>query len=386
MSKLLGYLAKDRGIVLFIALELAAFLVFFLNPSYPIVVYVTSALFGFYLIYKFPSSFFFSRKFLLLLVIAVPFLLVPVLTANPDYEAVHTYRSLFDTLDQGKNPYTCDNIYHRVDNEVVYGNFNYPPLEIPFYWLANLFLGSWNVWYMILMNFLVRFLICFLFMKTTPDLRHIQRLPFYLIFLLWGSEYPLTMTFLIVALLMYFLVKKTSVEKKGTPIRYVPFLFVLGLLTKFFMIPIFFAFYYFYFFDLGKRKKTVVHLALIALVGALLLLPFGIFNVLDSTALFNLNLSQRGAYTTFYPNVVSIFFDWMGSWLIYAFFGVGAFFSSLYFFDDSLLKKIVYACMVFMIFMPTPEPQFLPILFYIVVVSKYSEFYDRVPRFSLPDG
>lgn len=371
---------------MFLFLELIAFLIFFLNPIYPTIIYVISALFGLYLVYKLPPTFVFSRKFWLLLLLLVPFLLIPIATANPDYEAVHTYQSLFDTLGRGDNPYISGTIYHRVGGSAVYGNFNYPPLEIPFYWFTYLMSGAWSVWVMILVNLLVRALVCVVFMKTTPELRQIQRLPFYSIFLLFGSGYPITMTFLIVALLMYYIPKKIPTGKKATSIRYLPFLFALGLLTKFFVVPIFFAFYYHHFFDMGERKGTVKHLILVGVVATLLLLPFGITDVFSNTVLFNLNLGQRAAYTTFYPNIFSAFFNWFGGWRIYALLAGGVFVSALYFFDENPFTKIVYTCMAFMILIPTPEPQFLAILFYVVVVSKYAELSGRVSLTSSPSS
>src|SRR5687767_8366071 len=50
---------------------------------------------------------------------------------DADAEIVRTYRSLFEALDRGLNPYTCDCIVHLVEHEKVrFGAFNYPPAEI----------------------------------------------------------------------------------------------------------------------------------------------------------------------------------------------------------------------------------------------------------------
>ncbi|KXB01014.1 hypothetical protein AKJ43_03725 [candidate division MSBL1 archaeon SCGC-AAA261D19] len=78
---------KNQGIVAFLSLEVMAFLIFFLNPTSPAIVYATSGLFGLYLIYKLPANMVFSKKFCMLLSILIPFLLIPIATANPDYEA-----------------------------------------------------------------------------------------------------------------------------------------------------------------------------------------------------------------------------------------------------------------------------------------------------------
>ncbi|KXA94421.1 hypothetical protein AKJ65_04475, partial [candidate division MSBL1 archaeon SCGC-AAA259E19] len=275
--------------------------------------------------------------------------------------------------------------FHEVGGEVVFGNFNNLPLTIPFYWITHFLTAHWAIEYLILTNLLVRLLVCFVFMKTTPKLSQIQRLPFYLVFLFWGGEYPITTTFLIVALLMYFFTRGISSLRRISTIGFLPLLFGLGLLTKFFVIPIFFAFYYYLFFHLGKKRETGIHLLLIGSIALLMLVPFGLGNVIDSTILFNLNLGQRAVYATFYPNVFSGLLKWIGLESVYGVLAAGGFLFSVGFFDGDYFKKMIYVCFSFMILMPTPEPQFLPILFYIVVVSKYSESYERVTHPFLSD-
>lgn len=379
---------RHKGIIIFLCLGLIAFFVFLLDPTSPTVLYTTFALFGFYLIYKLPPRVIFGRKIRWLLLIFVPLLLVPVLLADPEYEAIYTYQSVFDSLDEGNNPYTSGTIYHRVDDSIILGNFNYPPMTIPFYWLAYLSLGAWDINLMILVNLLSRLLVCMVFVKMTPKLRHYQRFPFYLFFLLLGTTYPLTMTFLIVSLLMYYLMRNDLSKRKSTANKYLylPVLFSLGLLTKFFVVPIFFAYFYHYFFNLKKTDDAIKQIVLIGIVASLILLPFGIVSVIDSTVLFNLNLGQRAIYTTFYPNIVSGPFSWIDAELAYAFFAAIAFGFSLYIFDKDLITKIVYTCIAFMLLIPTPEPQYLVILFYIVIVSKYMELARQRPLTSLPSS
>lgn len=379
---------RQKGIIIFLCLGLIAFFVFLLDPTSPTVLYTTFALFGFYLVYKLPHRVIFSRKIRWLLLIFVPLLLVPILLADPEYESIYTYQSVFDSLDEGNNPYTSGTIYHRVDDSVVLGNFNYPPMTIPFYWLAYLSLGTWDINLMILVNLLARVLVCMVFVKMTPKLRHYQRLPFYMFFLLLGTTYPLTMTFLIVSLIMYFLMRNDLSKRKSTTNKYLylPVLFSLGLLTKFFVVPIFFAYFYHYFFNLRKTGDAIKQIVLIGIVTSLILLPFGIMNVIDNTMLFNLNLGQRAGYATFYPNIVSGPFSWLDAELAYAFFAAIAFGFFLYIFDKNLVTKIVYTCMAFMLLIPTPEPQYLVILFYIVIVSKYMESARQRPFTSLPNS
>lgn len=387
-TKIIGSIIRQKGTTIFLCLGLIAFLVFFLDPTSPTVLYTTFALFGFYLIYKLPPHVIFGRKLRWLLLIFVPLLLVPVLLADPEYEAVYTYQSVFNSLEEGNNPYTSGTIYHRVDDSVVLGNFNYPPMTIPFYWLAYLSLGAWNIGLMILVNLLVRVLVCIVFMKMTPKLRHHQRLPFYLFFLLLGATYPLTMTFLIVSLIMYYLMRNDLLRGKSAMNKYLylPVLFSLGLLTKFFVVPIFFAYFYHYFLNLRKTGDAIKQIVLIGIMSSLILLPFGIMNVIDNTLLFNLNLGQRTVYTTFYPNIVSGPFSWLDAELAYALFAILAFGFFLYIFDKDLVTKIVYMCIAFMLLIPTPEPQYLVILFYIVIVGKYMELARQRPLASLPSS
>lgn len=379
---------RQKGTTIFLCLGLIAFFIFFLDPTSPMVLYTTFALFGFYLIYKLPPRVIFGRKLRWLLLIFVPLLLIPVLLADPEYEAVYTYQSVFDSLEKGNNPYTSGTIYHKVDDSAVLGNFNYPPMTIPFYWLTYLSLGTWDINLMILVNLLVRVLVCLVFMKMTPKLRYYQRLPFYLFFLLLGTTYPLTMTFLIVSLIMYYLIRNDLSKGKSAVNKYLylPVLFSLGLLTKFFVVPIFFAYFYHYFFNLRKTGDATKQIVLIGIVTSLILLPFGIMNVIDNTVLFNLNLGQRAIYTTFYPNIVSGPFSWLDAELAYALFAVIAFGFFLYIFDKNLVTKIVYTCIAFMLLIPTPEPQYLVILFYIVIAGKYMELARQRPLTSLPSS
>jgi len=54
-----------------------------------------------------------------------------VASIDPGSEIVGAYRSVFEALDSGRNPYASGTIFHRgEDGRPVYGNFNYPPAEI----------------------------------------------------------------------------------------------------------------------------------------------------------------------------------------------------------------------------------------------------------------
>ncbi|MHA2371087.1 MAG: hypothetical protein ACXADX_19900, partial [Candidatus Hodarchaeales archaeon] len=61
----------------------------------------------------------------------------PIIANNA--EVIFVYSDVFTALSNGNNPYKGNHIYHRVDgSDVVYGNFNYPPLEIVLYYIAYL--------------------------------------------------------------------------------------------------------------------------------------------------------------------------------------------------------------------------------------------------------
>src|SRR5512137_1607 len=62
---------------------------------------------------------------------------------SSDSEIVRAYQSVFDALDNGLNPYTSGTIYHEIESVgPVFGNFNYPPLEIAPYYLAYRIAGT----------------------------------------------------------------------------------------------------------------------------------------------------------------------------------------------------------------------------------------------------
>src|SRR5512142_108850 len=71
---------------------------------------------------------------------------VNIAVLDPDSEVVQTYRTVFEALDGGGNPYTSGTIFHEIETVgPVLGNFNYPPLEIFPYYLAYKIAGTWNL-------------------------------------------------------------------------------------------------------------------------------------------------------------------------------------------------------------------------------------------------
>jgi hypothetical protein len=99
--------------------------------------------------------------------------------------------------------------------------------------------------------------------------------------------------------------------------------------------------------------------------------PFGVMAVLKNTLLFNLILKDRAALTTFYPNIISGPFAWLGLQDLYSVAAVVVLGLAVLAAPRlGLFPAMLAAAYVFLIVAPTPEPQFLPVLLFLVVVAR----------------
>ncbi len=288
-------------------------------------------------------------------------------------EIIRTYATVFDALESGKNPYTAGTIFHEIEiSGPVYGNFNYPPLEIYPFYLASRIAGTWNLTVLTLTILLIQALCCLVLVRMFPRIRLIYLLPFLPVILLGEIRATAAMTILLVAMIIGQI--KKDREKPGGIHRYViAVLFGLGLTTKFLIIPLMAA-YYWQKFD-SRNLRSLLDIAVdvsIALATAVLvMMPFGVANVLKNTILFNLVLRDRAALTTFYPNVLSGPFAWFGLSGLYSVAAVAILALSILAAPRlSLFSAMLTAAYVFLFVAPTPEPQFLPLLLFLAVAAR----------------
>ena len=301
---------------------------------------------------------------------------------DADAEIVRTYRSLFEALDRGLNPYTCDCIVHLVEQEEVrFGAFNYPPAEIWPYrlveWLpgtagVGLLTGTWLV-----LN-VTAFAVLAVAVHESLRWRVIAFFPF---LVLWELRTNIATTMIVVV----GIVAVGLAERRDRRTWHRPVLWLLigfGLLTKFVVIPLFGVWW------LSRVRSLVVGqvvasrgaavisalrgtaLDLIAplAVAATVAWPFGIHNVLRETVLFNLRLGDRDELTTFYPNVLSGTLEWVGVAWLYPVLAVAALaVSMLTAIRLGPTASMFIVTIVFLLVSPTPEPQYTPVVLTLLV-------------------
>jgi hypothetical protein len=205
-----------------------------------------------------------------------------------------------------------------------------------------------------------------------PRIRPVLLLPFVPMIVLGEVKTTVALTLLVISLVLW-LVKKDAERPRPVHRFLIAVLFGLGLMTKFLAVPLMAA-YYWHGFD-PKNLRTLgrigVDLAVSLATAALVMAPFGVIDVLKNTALFNIVLEDRAALTTFYPNVLSGPLTWAGR---PGLFPVAAFvilaLSVMAAPKLRLFPAMLTAGYVFMFVATTPEPQFLPVLLFIVVVAQ----------------
>jgi len=298
---------------------------------------------------------------------------VNLLVIRSDSEVVRTYRSVFEALDSGQNPYTAGTIYHEIEGQgTVYGNFNYPPLEIAPYYLAYRIAGTWNMTVLALTMILIQALAAVILFRMFRRLRPALLWPFVPMILLGEVKTTVALTVLVTASVLWAFKKNADAP---LPIYRVLIagLFGLGLMTKFLVLPLMAA-YYWHRFDRKNLKSLIpiaVDTAIAAATAVLIAAPFGIGNVLKNTVLFNIVLKDRAALTTFYPNVLSGLLAWAGWGALFPF--LAAFLLLLAVLAAPKfppLTAMTISGFVFMILATTPEPQFLPPLLLITAVAQ----------------
>jgi len=291
---------------------------------------------------------------------------------KPRSEMVEYYESVFQALKTGQNPYTCGTIFHRAEFlRPVYGNFNYPPLEIYPYYLAYRLVGTWTSTLMAVVNVVLQSLACFVLLWTFPEVKRKYLWPFFPLFIFLEIHLNIALTLLVTALILLVVARERETPKPAR--RYlVAALFGAGLMTKFLIIPLMAA-YYGHQVD-WKRPKTLGRIAVdmgIALGVALLIMaPFGVAAVFRNTVAFNLILKDRAALTTFFPNVLSGPFTWAGLSGLYPVAALIILAMPVLVAPRlRLFSALMAVTSTFLLVAPVPERQYIPVVLYIVIVG-----------------
>ena len=305
-----------------------------------------------------------------------------VVTIKGNVELVKHYQGVFDTLDSGKNPYNVGTIFHYTEGyKPAFGNFNYPPLEIYPYYLAYRLAGTWNIRVFTITILLIQVLACLVFVLMFPRVRFGFLLPFLPMMLFAESKTGPALTLLITALVLW-QIKKDRQEPGGLHRYVIAVLFGLGLMTKFLIIPLMAA-YYWHRFDV-KRLRSLAEIALdvaIALATAVLvMLPYGVMNVLKNTILFNLVLKDRQALAWFWPGVLSGPMSALGLGRLYPFAAVGILAVAVLLAPRlSLFGSMLTAAYVFLLVSPTPELQFMPTITLLIAAARFMTVEETAP-------
>lgn len=292
---------------------------------------------------------------------------------RPDPEITKTYESVFKDLEEGRNPYLSGRIYHRNGNDqIVYQNFNYPPLELYPYWLFYRLLHVWDLTSLSLFLIFIQLLAALILVLTFRSSGHRYLLAFLPLLVFSEITTNPAMNMLLVSIFMALLYRQ---ERKPSSLNCLLLAIVigLGLSAKFFFIPLA-ATYYFWQLKLRDLKSwlRVGGQALLSLaVSWLLMLPFGPLNVIKSTIFYNLNLGERNTYTAFYPNILSSFFYLIGQPQFYGPVAVLILFLVILFGPKlSLYTAFLLSGITFLLVAPTPEPQYFGTLLLLALASK----------------
>jgi hypothetical protein len=336
-----------------------------------------------WLLYRASPEGIFKKRILipvLLIGLALGALNLPSIDFNS--EIVRCYRDVFKAIDSGRNPYAGSLIFHLGEGgQVVYGNFNYPPVEIYPYYLAYRVSGEWNAGVLTATMLLVYALCCFIFVRIFPRIRLAYLVPFFAVFLFGEVRTNPAMTFLVTALIL--LLVRREAQRPRMWYRYlIAVLFGIGLATKFLIIPLMAA-YYWHKFDPKKPRSlalVVPDVAIALATTALIMLPYGVAAVFKDTILFNLVLKDRAVLTTFYPNVLSGPFSWLGLSGLYSYAAMAILALSILVGPKlKLFSAMLAAVCTFLLVAPTPEPQYLPIVLFLVLTAQCAAAEDEGP-------
>jgi hypothetical protein len=365
-----------RALIACVAISLALLV---LKPvpggrRYEYALILSLALTAIWFLFAAPARTFFGKKALVFVLLCGLVLgAVNLAVIRSDSEIVRAYATVFEAIEAGQNPYTSGTIYHEIEGYGrVLGNFNYPPLEIYPYYLAYRIAGTWNIAVLAAAMILIQALCAAILFRMFPRLPPVLLLPFLPMILLGEIKTNVAMTFLIAALVLL-VIKKHSETPRPFHRYAIAVLFGLGAMTKFLMLPLMAAYYAHGVDPKDSRSlaRAGVDLAIALTTAVTVMAPFGVGEVVKNTALFNIVLEDRAILTTFYPNILSGPLAWMGLAKLYPF--AAAVLLALAIVASrrlGLFAAMVAASYAFLIVASTPEPQFLPVVIFLVTVAQ----------------
>ena len=320
------------------------------------------------------ANVFFNNRWISLWTIPfIIFSLYEIFSNDWNKEIIYVYNTLFSTLESGLNPYTSNVIYHRLeDGSVVYSTFNYLPGEIFLYYLAYLISNSWNFAIMLISNLFINLIVVGIFIIKTPKMNRTTKILYSLILTLTAIIHSVSTVFFLIMVSGFILLNnKEEIKLKQRILLTV--LMGFGSVCKFFMLP--FIFIYFWSNIIEKRKYSYILDSLgVTSVFLLFTIPFGVWNVLQSSIFFNLNLTQRAEVTTYYFNIVSGLCYIFNLKILYAPVVIISFIIFVVISKNiPFHRRVLYISALSLILFPTPEDQFLGCIFGYLILTKLYE-------------
>jgi hypothetical protein len=378
------------GISLFVATLLFVFQPIASGHSYQLGVRVTAVLGSIWYVATYRSYWLSERKLLgLALLAGLYFGVQRPLTIRANSEIIAAYGSAFAALDAGQNPYTSGTIVHHDEHgQNKLGNFNYPPVElIPYYAISKL-VGRWDHEVLTVALLGLQLAACGLLYLTFrrpaaaeqknagssrgPPSAARLTLAFAPLLTCFELHTNVALTLFGVAFAVYLLCGRGRAA--GSLRSWALWAwFGVALLTKFLVIPLFatYALHVVSFRSFRAFGASLRGPCLSLGLCVVLMLPFGLGNVLRETLLFNLVLSERATLTTFYPNVLSGLLSWLGmprAFPVLAVLLLGG--AVLYARRLPLLHAMFFTGSVFLLVSPTPEPQYIPVMLYLALCAQ----------------
>ncbi len=295
---------------------------------------------------------------------------------DPGAETIGYYRSAFEAIDRGDNPYTCGTIFHRAEGGTpAYGNFNYPPVELYPYYVAYRIAGRWDVTVFTAAMMVINGLACAVILLTWPSAGISSLAAFFPLLLFGEIKTNPSLTLLAATVLVWLIVRERRRPSRSGP-YFIALAFGVGLMTKFLIWPLAAAYFSAKLLRKGRGRlgPAIGGGALAMGTSALIMAPFGIGAVLKSTVLFNTVLRDRAVLTTFYPNVLSGPLKALGLEAVYPIAAAAAVGAAVLAAPRlRLLPALLLAAFVFLFAAPTPEPQFLPVVLSLALASRCLE-------------
>ena len=198
----------------------------------------------------------------------------------------------------GKNPFYYTVVPHVLlfpsgIKKLVMGTYNYGPIDLLSYSIGYIifhpFVGS--PWWLYFSNLLllVGIYLVIRSLIALPDL--IKIIPFMIIFSIFLGDNVLLMCFFLS--LAWYVHLKSNYRYKSV---LVTFLITLGILTKLFVAFVLLG-YFIYIFR-TNLKLWIINAISVTITGFLVIIPFGILNVIKSIFIFHVDLSVRANYAT----------------------------------------------------------------------------------------